>query len=142
MSLIVPSASGNKALSEGRGVITHFQFLSGVLPSSQSTLTFRWEFLSAKALIYLHIMRELAPGEWGCAYAEVCTTPCPPGSPHFLNIMAVSSLLFDISAQTTTHDLNLSSPLATITSFSSLLAPWEGSAHISLMFSRALLSGY
>lgn len=42
------------------------------LPSSQSTLTFRWDFLSAQALIYLHIMRDLAPGDWCCSHTEVC----------------------------------------------------------------------
>lgn len=98
MSLIVPSASANKALSEGRGDITHSQLL-WYFPSSQSTLTFMCRgILSAQALIYLYIMWQLAPGDSLFTYGSVQLL-FPLVSPRFLNIIAVSSLLLDISSQ-------------------------------------------
>lgn len=76
-------------------------------------------------------------GSWGLmlfTYGSV-QTPFPLGCSHFLNIMAISSLLFDISSQTATHDLNLLSPLTakftqssychhSFLLFTSSLVPW------------------
>lgn len=119
MSLVVPSACGNKTLSEGRGEVTHFQLLSGIylkFPKHTDIQT-RIPVISGTYLS-AHYTRT---GSWGLMlliYMEVCKNPLTPGILHFFNIMAISSLLFNISSQTTNHYLNSPSPPVAITSSS------------------------
>lgn len=87
-------------------------------------------------------------GSWGLMlliYMEVCKNPLTTDIHYFFNIMVISLLLFNISSQTINHDLNVLSPLNChhlFFLFTSLLNCWEGSAHIMLIFTRALLRDY
>ena len=115
MSLIVPSASGNKALSEGRGDITHSQLLSGISPKlPKHTDIYVRIPVSPGTYLSAHYVTIGSLGLKLFTYGSV-QTPFSLVSPRFLNIIAISSHVLDISSQIATHDLNLLSPLAAIT---------------------------
>ena len=96
-------------------LVTHSQLLSGISPKlPKHTDIYVRIPVSPGTYLSAHYVTIGSLGLKLFTYGSV-QTPFSLVSPRFLNIIAISSHLLDISSQIATHDLNLLSPLAAIT---------------------------